>query len=600
MTQDDSIVYHRTHITSDGLQEAQLFLTADTDLREKRILAYSPNIIPIIFIPGVMGTNLCSKDHPGRSIPLPVWRPPNMDFRGILETLCALFTYWNKTPADRQRELHWEYVEVDPTGPIDSHQAKLPEVLLRQRGWGALLRQSYHPIMGKLQHDLNHIMELGKVLPHWQQYSQHHPADYGDSKDNRPLTHAELAHAARYRFDVWAAGYNWLQDNERSARDIIHYIDNRVLAWYTQHHLAAHKVILVTHSMGGLVSRAITAIHHYDKILGVVHGVEPSAGAPATYKRMRAGFEGAASIILGNEGAASIILGNDAAEVTAVLATAPGPLQLLPMPDYHDGQPWLMLRDTHTDRLLLRLPTTPGRAYEEIYASPAWYGLIPANHDHLINPAKLELAEHKTSITSHSQERTTPATPREHFLNTLKQVHAFHQKLTGRYHPETYVYFGIEGQPLAERQVSGKGRHTHPIILTDRRTWGEIIWEGARLDPTVDWQRATLDAHAHNGTVQGCGRTLRIASPSVPGDGTVPFLSSSASVPHAKAAFAHGCRQPGRYNRERPGFDSEGFPGYDHQDSYNDTRAQFATLYSVIKLASQAQWGMPSSARTPT
>lgn len=54
------------------------------------------------------------------------------------------------------------------------------------------------------------------------------------------------------------------------------------------------QVIVVTHSMGGLVGRAL--IHPMygnlqDKVAGIVHGVMPAIGAPAAYKRMRAGFE---------------------------------------------------------------------------------------------------------------------------------------------------------------------------------------------------------------------------------------------------------------------------------------------------------------------
>jgi pimeloyl-ACP methyl ester carboxylesterase len=43
----------------------------------------------------------------------------------------------------------------------------------------------------------------------------------------------------------------------------------------------AEKVIVVTHSMGGMVSRALTEIHQCDKVLGVSHGVLPATGAPA-------------------------------------------------------------------------------------------------------------------------------------------------------------------------------------------------------------------------------------------------------------------------------------------------------------------------------
>lgn len=586
MTNSDSI-YHRTQFTNDGTQHTRVALTDQGDLTKKCILAYGHHIIPIIFIPGVMGSNLREKNTCLRYKAQAVWRPPNTDFRGILETLWALITYWNKTPADRQRELNWENVEVDPDGPIDRGPSNLPESLLRARGWGSVLRQSYHPIMSLLQQQLNHIMELGQLLPYWQKLGEACPADYGDSKNNAPLTLAELTHAARYRFDIWAAGYNWLQNNEYSAQDIIHYINHSVLAWYTTQRLVANKVILVTHSMGGLVSRAITELHHFDKVLGVIHGAEPATGAPATYKRMRAGFEGLSSIILGT----------NAAEVTAILATSPGPLQLLPMPDYDDGQAWLMLRDIKTKQILMRLPSSAGLAYDEIYSSQAWYGLIPAGHETLINPAKIEFnhLRQKPSVPASSAHTADLLlTPRAQFNHFLKDVQAFHEKIMGRFHPETYIYFGMEERVTAQYRVSSKSELTHEVKLADRRSWGSIIWEGTGLDNMVNWQQAALTAQAKNGTVNGYGKTLHIGPPRTAGDGTVPFVSGSAASRFAKAVFCHGCHQKGRFNQERPGFDGEGYPGYDHQDSYNDPRAQFATLYSVIKLANLVQEAYPT------
>ncbi len=61
--------------------------------------------------------------------------------------------------------------------------------------------------------------------------------------------------------------------------------------------------------MGGLVSRSLTEIHQCDKLMGVSHGVQPATGAPATYKRMRSGFEGAEQLFLGR----------NAADVVAIL-----------------------------------------------------------------------------------------------------------------------------------------------------------------------------------------------------------------------------------------------------------------------------------------
>jgi hypothetical protein len=83
-----------------------------------------------------------------------------------------------------------------------------------------------------------------------------------------------------------------------------------------------------------------------DRVLGIVHGVMPATGAAATYKRMKAG----------TEGLAGLALGPTAAAMTAVVGSAPGPLQLLPSRDY--GMGWLQIRDG--DRFVALPGNVPG------------------------------------------------------------------------------------------------------------------------------------------------------------------------------------------------------------------------------------------------
>ena len=80
-------------------------------------------------------------------------------------------------------------------------------------------------------------------------------------------------------------------------------------------------VILVTHSMGGLVARQYSEkMNGRDTILGIVHGVMPDLGSPAAYRRMKTG----------ERGVVGAVIGADAANLMPVLAQSPGPLQLLP------------------------------------------------------------------------------------------------------------------------------------------------------------------------------------------------------------------------------------------------------------------------------
>ena len=67
------------------------------------------------------------------------------------------------------------------------------------------------------------------------------------------------------------------------------------------------------------------------------------------------------------------------------------------------------------------------------------------------------------------------------------------------------------------------------------------------------------------------------------GDGTVSVFSGEAPrEAGVKASFRHGSDGKGTANIGRK--------GYDHQGSYNDTRAQWAALYGIIKITQLADW----------
>ena len=92
----------------------------------------------------------------------------------------------------------------------------------------------------------------------------------------------------------------------------------------------------------------------------------PAIGAAAVYRRFKAGTETSPTSWLHqlDKAATAVtasVLGNDAAEMTAVLSTAPGALQLLPNPEYGNG--WLKIQDGSK---IHSLPEN-GDPYGEIY-----------------------------------------------------------------------------------------------------------------------------------------------------------------------------------------------------------------------------------------
>lgn len=586
---DNAPVLIHSRTDRNGDQAAQTHLTEASDQREKVVLA-KPYVIPVLFIPGIMGTNLRNSQNKKKA-----WRPPNLDVRGSLDLIGQLFSYAFKSTEERAADLRTPEVEVDTSGPIDVGGSGLPENVLVARGWGALMRSSYHPFMGELQDKLNKLSEYNfkeckTELKEWAaKHGLDAPTAWGASQGD-PLTEADILHAANYQFDVWAGGYNWLRSNAESGKAIQDLIDSVILPFYNEGKKVtvkdtpdgqgksacsiqrkrpsrpiAQKVIVVTHSMGGMVSRALTEIHQCDRVMGVSHGVMPATGAPATYKRMRAGFEGSAQIFLGR----------NAADVVAILSQAPGGLELLPTADYNDGKPWLKVRDKNGAEILA-LPQK-GDPYGEIYTSPAWYGMVPQANEGLVG------AGQRAGASTNVPQKEGKASQRPALNDVLDQVQGFHEAIKGRYKEPTYAHYGAQGQ-RDTRQDKGGILGSGLMASHNLHAWGEVAWEGAGV-AILDADKIAIRDDDHNGTlVTHTGQRLTIADPDCPGDGTVPVYSGEAPGKAGIAmSFAHGQGKPGACNS---------YFGYDHQGSYGDERGRtlFATLYAVIKIAQQAQW----------
>jgi hypothetical protein len=588
---DTSPVLHHSIVDSDGDQYATATLTPTEDTREKIVLA-KPYIIPVVFLPGIMGTNLRKKN--GKDV---VWRPPNADLRGALDLIAQLFSYLSKTTKERAGDLATDQAEIDPSGPIDAGASGLPKNVLVSRGWGALMRSSYHPFMAQLQHQLNMLAEFDfkrceADLKEWaEKHSHETPTEWGAS-DGEPLTKEEILHAANYQFDVWAGGYNWLQSNQDSGAAIRELIENTILPYYNEgkevvvdapngeggtecrirrrrpNRPLAEQVIVVTHSMGGLVSRALTEIHQCDKVLGVSHGVQPATGAPSTYKRMRSGFEGAEKIILGRH----------AADMVAILSQAPGGLELLPTADYNDGKPWLKVREksTRTDKPAVEILALPmgGDPYNEIYLSPAWYGLVPDSNLGLMKPGSKMPADLGSGAD----------TQRAELADTINDVRAFHESIEKRYANPTYAHYGAQGKRVQPAKEHDGLFGTSLMESGDLFTWGEVAWEGTGVGSLDPSQIAVLQDDGKGTLTTTSGLKLTLSAPDCPGDGTVPCYSGAAPGKAGIAAsFVHGQGNPGQRNE---------YFGYDHQGSYGDKhhRSLYATMYAIVKIAQQAQW----------
>lgn len=394
--------------------------------------------IPIIFVPGIMGSNIFNT-----ALGKPVWMIGN----GISGQVSTLTKQMGKSPAVLQTELDPLNTRVDTSGDIVvDRRLKLSEKTLRERYWGTVHWDSYGGILTYLQMVLNNVdlnekpiyatglgggyaavqqMKQQESVYEWKSLlNQAEPSNWSPQESFVPVNQQEIEHLKKFHFPVYAMGYNWLQSSENGAAIVAQKLDKIKQEYGARF----HKFIIVTHSMGGLLTRRLVQLRSAD-IAGVVHGVMPAEGAAAAYRRIVAGS--------GDVGALpAYVLGKNTEHVTAVLANAPGGLELLPSKAYNNGKPWLFLngsglmngKDLHTNVV----PLPKSDPYEEIYkADGVWWEMVKGE---LIDPAK-KLNPKFSAKTNYNIK--------------IDFVKKFHSKITNKYHPCTYVNYGHDSKHLS-------------------------------------------------------------------------------------------------------------------------------------------------------
>lgn len=548
-----------TYVHEDGMQSADIRTTPHDDKVGCEVHLLPSKVIPIVFLPGIMGSNL--KLTAERQAKLEKdsdisWRP-----EATLEALAMI----NQDPAARQQILDPEATDVDiydPGSPAsDKRHKNVSKVAFiydpgcvegsadathraRQRGWSEVFYESYGELLRTLEDNLNKMCTLGEANANWQGKLDTDPTTWGATSSGPPLTPAELKKISNAWYPVHAMGYNWLRSNGDSAKVIGQRI-RKLITQYQSMKFKCEKVIVVTHSMGGLVGRAL--LHPdfgnaQDVVAGVIHGAMPAIGAAAAYKRIRVGFEG--SGVMGY--IFKKVVGDTGPKVTAVLANASGGLQLLPSERY--GSNWLKVKIGEQE---VTLGKNTGDPYADIYTvQDQWYRLI---HPEWVNPAKLDTS---------SLQMT---------LDKLDKARSFHKKIATHYHPLTYLSYGADE---ADKE---------------HFAWGDVVWEtgkapffggGAKqhlgleklnIAPNPDLWKTTDDdgegiVRLSDGVdAQAFG--ARIQPPAEAGDGTVPQRSAEDPVKQGK-----------------PKLSFKG-SGYEHQGSYQDQAVLHSTLYGITRIA---------------
>jgi len=564
--------------------------TSPESFKQRGFAVLPPHdVIPVIFVPGIMGSNLMNRKSNEEA-----WRPPN----GKPAALKVAWDARNLSPADRQELFNAADTKVDNNGPCNVPDTAywLTTEEAHRRGWGGLHSDSYLKILLRLEATLNDVCTLpglteergSQLLPDigmleyldggpdktkdFRQHAWNTKPDYAAIAKKamtawgaRPkaLSIEEIQRLGDYYFPVWAFGYNWLRSNKEAGDLLVKKIDE-IIDGYSKipYFNCVGKVILVTHSMGGLVGRW-AAKEAGGKILGVVHCVQPVAGAPVVYRRFRSGTESGAWSF--PEKAFAAIVGNDAAKLTPALA-APGPLELLPTRHYPPG--WLrvtrrrgMFGEAET---LHTLPKSD--PYEEIYGKTTddcWWGMVdPA----LLDPAGLHAEVNKPPI--------------EAYDDALTMARDFHAELQLTAHPQTYGFYGVdEGKHPAFGHVAWEVTHSGdmPPDLMARKDRGRSLNGHATVPLKKEIPPDDLD------TAYTLPKTFALLNErNQAGDGTVPADS--------------GCALE-RLNPQPK--DVINMAGMDHQNCFDHLPAGQALIYGIARVIQQAPPPTPPKCMAP-
>ena len=527
-----------------------------TSMKTRGLFTLPPSkVVPVIVVPGIMGSNLRAATSPAKKANKALspnddaWRPPNT----MAQDLNSWRAWQKRDPGKRQQVLDCETLEVDNRGditlPREARDFGVGEDEARERRWGEVHWDSYGALLCGLYIRLNHTFEMDvldnvRVLrQHWKAVMDCEPARWG-VRSIQKITDAELEKHADYYYPVYAFGYNWLDCCGDSAKQLRARVEH-IIDFWNKGNRVCRKVILVSHSMGGLVARAC-AKEIPDRILGVIHGVMPALGAPAAYRRIACGTEAfsPSNSHKANKEAefTADILGSKPELTMPVMATAPGPLQLLPTHLY--PQPWMHLcmisRVNNKDvaRDVAHLPA--GSPYELYRDMESWYRLIDPQ---LVDPAK--------------KYRDGPQAVERAVLRAITRAEEFHrEKLDAYYHPNTYAFYGAD---------------------LDHRSFGALRWLARDPGGGAIFTEANLRQAAQAGYGETGGRRVKVEGKTtlhfVPayqdsaGDGTVPQQSGAGPNGRVRQLFE--------------------LRGLDHQYAYKEEAVLLLTQHLIVKMVQE-------------
>lgn len=573
-----------------GWAEYTVHMTDTADTVRHDVTVPPGKVIPVIFLPGVMGSNLRMSKKRQDELDCEdnrAWRPDDLVSSPLSVAAKRGFGGWFRKLSPAQRQLvfdpneteveYYHYTEdkgrFDPEGKetvaadarhqnIPNNMAPIlplirepivfpgrsvlrgietPAQVARWRGWSEVLfAGAYGEMLKTAERNLNNMSRNGQLDPYgcWK-----FPSSTGLNIDRD-----ELRKISNCWYPVHAMGYNYLKSNGESAKTIADRIRGLVRG-YQQRGFKCAEVIVVTHSMGGLVGRALIHPKYGNllsddtvKVLGIYHSAMPTLGAAAAYRRMRFGFqekEGLKAEIFAE------LIGIDGENATAILANTPAPLELLPAVAY--GKDWLKVVDG-AGKIVFSWPGANENALRSIYlqSQENWWRLVNPNW---VNPGKLK--EKDGGGLAKVQQRLINATA---FLDSIDKT----------FHPT---------QCYASYCASNERKSFNDLVF---KIMNNEVWDSQKTTlPLANTWKLLTDDKKGTLTVQAGTRvlTLKLLPADAAGDETVPAERSARKI--NGTLFEHGKHRSS---------------SYEHQNSYANYHVLASMLYSIAKIAGTAKW----------
>ena len=512
-------------------------------------------IQPVIYVPGIFASRI-QDAKTGKTL----WDPDDFKsmkkslINGLLGSIIGSNVTWTDEDIDKKTEILHAEGKI-----LDKHHDKIIAPVIKRIKQGKPYRR---------------LLELVKIDP-WvvdgtfddeptdkeakrikslaeEEYARRQSRGWYEILDRYAdiMEHIYMLNHNDFLFPTYGFGFDWRSDMTGEAERFVKRID-QILAQTKYQEFGqekqdylidpAQKVIIVTHSMGSIMSRyASEVLGASNKIHSMVHLNQPTTGAPVLYRRFLGGTGAEKrfpfSIDAIGDNVFNEILGNNSYHFTRVGGGLAGAIQLLPTNDHLAAETvdkkWLQLKDK---RLSSRVSETD---IYKLYKDKT-VGLISCKrYDKSGNPKPYTKEEFQRITLSHSwdvenftDEYVRDVTPKE--IKSFDKAEYYYRDTTSytkdnyRLRPEPspirQVISADEPYSILEENIDGASTfHTKLRLKHHKETW-VVASEGKDTFNFVE-----LNLNSENVLNISYKANLRKQ-----GDGTVPLTSQDALLRNA-------------------------------------------------------------------